>query len=93
LSFNIKSVIAGLEAAAKMAETIVPEIAQLTPYGAIATKVIGFVGAASEVAQQLQKDMADEKIVLSSTDQAQVRELAQKLSDHDDALAKEIDAS
>ena len=90
---NLTNIIAGLKSAAHMAETLVPEIASLTPYGAIATTVVNAVGAATEMADELNARIAEGKIVASSTDQEQVRDLAQKLHDHNDELARQIDAT
>lgn len=90
---NLSNIIAGLESAVKMAEQLVPEIAALTPYGAIATTVVKAVGAASEMAQHLQTSIADGTIVASATDQAKVRDMAQRLHDHNNQLAQQIDDS
>jgi predicted LPLAT superfamily acyltransferase len=90
---NLKNIIAGIQSAVTMAETLVPEIAALTPYGALATTVIKAVSAATEMAGNLQTRIDEGSIVASSTDQAQVRELAQKLHDLNDGLAKQVDDS
>jgi hypothetical protein len=90
---NLSNIIAGLSSAVHMAESLLPEVAALTPYGAIATKVIAAVTAATEVAENVSARIAEGKIVASSTDQAQVRALAQKLHDLNDKLAAQIDES
>lgn len=88
---NFQNIIAGIESAVKMAETLVPEIAALTPYGALATTVMKAIGAATEMANNLQTRVAEGTIVLNSTDQAKVRDLAQRLHDLNDGLADQID--
>jgi NhaP-type Na+/H+ and K+/H+ antiporter len=93
LSVNLKNIIAGIQSAVNMAETLVPEIAALTPYGALATTVISAVSAATEMAGNLQARIDEGTIVAHSTDAAEVRSLAQRLHDLNDQLANQIDES
>jgi RecA/RadA recombinase len=92
-TLNISNILAGLRSALTMGEQLVPEIAALTPYGAIATTVVNVVSAAVEVADSVVKHVEDGKLVMNSTDQAQVRAMAQQLHDLNDHIAEQIDAT
>lgn len=88
---DFSKVLAALEDGVKFAETIVPMIAELTPYGALASTAIKAVGAITDTVQNVQERVAEGSIVAHSNDQAQVRALAQRLHDLNDSLADQID--
>lgn len=89
--FDLSKVLSALETGVKFAEGIVPTLAALTPYGALATTAIKAVGAITETVANLQERIDEGQIVAHSTDQQQVRALAQRLHDINDQLAAEID--
>lgn len=88
---DFSKVLAALEDGVKFAEGIVPMIAELTPYGALATTAIKAVGAVTETVQNVQERMNEGSIVAHSSDQEQVRDLAQRLHDLNDQIAEQID--
>lgn len=90
---NISKMLAALEDGVKFAEGIVPMIAELTPYGALAVTAVKAVGAVTETVQNLQARIAEGSIVAHSKDQAQVRDLAQRLHDLNDQIADQVDKS
>lgn len=90
---DFSKILAALEKGVQFAEAAVGTIAQLTPYGALATTVVQAIGAVTDTVSNLQDRMAEGKIVLSSTDQATVRGLAERLSALNDQLAQQVDDS
>lgn len=89
--FDLSKVLTALESGVKFAEQIVPELAALTPYGALATTAIKAVSAVTETVQNVQERIDEGSIVAHSTQPEQVRALAQRLHDLNDQLAEQID--
>lgn len=90
---NLTKIIEGLEKGVQFAESIVPTIAELTPYGALATTITKAVGAITETVVNVNQRIAEGSIVASSTDAATIRGYAQRLHDLNDTLAQQIDDS
>lgn len=90
---DFSKLLAALEDGVKFAEGVVPMIAELTPYGALAVTAVKAVGAVTETVQNVQERIAEGSIVAHSNDQAQVRDLAQRLHDLNDQIADQVDKS
>lgn len=90
---DLSKILAALEKGVEFAEQFTPIIASLTPYGALAATAIKAVGAVTDTVTNLQARIDEGQIVAGSTDQEQVRALAQRLHDINDELARQVDAS
>jgi hypothetical protein len=77
----------------EFAEGLQPAIALIPGAGTILATAVGAVGAVTEVVVNLQERVAEGKIVLASEDEAELKGYAQRLSDVNDDLAKQIDDS
>lgn len=90
---DFTKLLSALEKGVQFAEEITPTLAALTPYGALATTAVKAIGAVTETVQNVQERITEGQIVAHSTDQAQVRALAQRLHAVNDQLAQQIDQS
>ncbi len=90
---DFTKILSALDKGVQFAEEIAPTLAMLTPYGAVAETAIKAIGAVTDTVTNVEARVTEGTIVASSTDQAQVRDLAQRLHDVNDTLAKQVDAS
>jgi hypothetical protein len=90
---DLSKILAFLEHGVQFAEKAAPVLGELTPLGALASTVINAVGAVTETVANVQQQISDGKIVANSTDASQVRDMAQRLHDANDVLAKQVDDS
>lgn len=90
---NFDKILSALRTGVAFAEQIVPTIAQLTPLGGIAETAIKAVGAITETVENVQKRIEEGELVARTTDQQEVRALAQRLHDLNDQIAAQIDAT
>jgi len=90
---DFSKVIAALEKGVSFVEEIAPTLAELTPYGNAAGVAVKAIEAITETVQNIEERVAEGTIVLHSTDQAQVKALAQRLHDVNDGLSKQVDDS
>lgn len=87
MAFDLSKVLAALESGVKFAEQIAPTIAELTPYGAVASTAVNAIGAVADTVSNIAERVNEGKIVATSNDQAQIRDFAQRLHDVNDGLA------
>lgn len=90
---DFTKIISALETGVQFVEEFAPTVAALTPYGGLVDTATKAIEAVTETVENVQARVEEGAIVASSNDQAQVRDLAQRLHDANDVIAKQIDES
>ena len=90
---SLKSILNIIEQGVKFAEGLAPELALIPGAGPIVATAVKAAGAIADVVDNLQTRIADGTIVAHSTDEAELKDYAQRLAAVNDGLAAQIDAS
>jgi hypothetical protein len=90
---DFKKIEAALEQGIGLAEQFLPLIPGLGQVAGLAELAIKVVGSVTDIVDHTNQAIVDGHIVADATDQAKVRDMAQKLHDINDEIAKQIDDS